>query len=331
MGGIWTDREQLQEFLIELVGTKLGLAISNRDVEPALDDTLGTAPPGALRVRSEQIEQLSYACLQRFGDPDAGHVRSSPTISLAVLHSYAYFPATSQVMAHVISRMGQLLDEQSATALDPTVLLMEVETRWGGTGVEIALRVLQELNARVVVSPWSRAVRTEYPSREALRNLFESRELPLPLELFFDQRFVDYLDANGNDIREMHWRQFEGLVAEALARTGMRVELGPGSNDDGIDVRAWAPGQGEDAPALVLVQCKREQRRVGRVVVKAMAADVAFEGAQVGLVATTSSWSPAARETVYTRKYPIAEVNGQRIHEWLAAMRTPGAGPWLAN
>lgn len=87
----------------------------------------------------------------------------------------------------------------------------------------------------------------------------------------------------------MHWRQFEGLVGEALVKAGLKVELGPGSNDDGVDIRAWDPTQPDEAPALLLVQCKREKKKVGKVVVKALAADVGFEGARVGLVATTSS------------------------------------------
>ncbi|WP_439959599.1 restriction endonuclease [Streptomyces luteocolor] len=127
----------------------------------------------------------------------------------------------------------------------------------------------------------------------------------------------------------MHWRQFEGLVAERLRREGLRVELGPGRGDEGVDVRAWDPAAGNDAPAVMLVQCKRTKSKVDRVVVKALASDVMFEGAQQGMIATTSSWSPGARSTVEMRGYPVQEANHATLTKWLTEMRTPGSGVWL--
>ncbi|MFI0717373.1 restriction endonuclease [Streptomyces inhibens] len=106
-------------------------------------------------------------------------------------------------------------------------------------------------------------------------------------------------------MKDTHWRQFEGLVAERLHQEGLRFELGPGRADEGIDVRAWDPAAGDDAPAMLLVPCKRTKSAVDRVAVKALAADVMFAGAQQGLVATTSSWSPGARSTVGVRGCPV--------------------------
>lgn len=82
---------------------------------------------------------------------------------------------------------------------------------------------------------------------------------------------------------------------------------------------------------MLLVQCKRTAARVDKVVVKALAADVMFEGAARGLVATTSSWSPGARSTVQARGYPVDEANRDTIRGWLRSLRTVGAGPWMAD
>ncbi len=52
----------------------------------------------------------------------------------------------------------------------------------------------------------------------------------------------------------MHWRKFEELTAEYLQREGFNVELGPGINDDGVDVRIWKSTQNvhEEAPHIIV-------------------------------------------------------------------------------
>lgn len=335
MGAIWLDGEQLREFLTEFVGTKLGLTIDDdgldaffaaRDV-PANSKNAG----GLMRMRSEEVEELARVCLQHFGDPDAAHVGGSPLITVSVLQAFDDFPQALDVVSYAIAELGAKAKGGSEAPIKVDDILKAAEERWGLRGRQVAEHLLQEVNARLLVSPWTDIARTEYRTRIELRDLFTSRSLPSAVQQFFDQRFIDYLDANGNDITQMHWRQFEGLVAEGLVQAGFRVEIGPGSNDEGVDVRAWDPNQPEEQPALLLVQCKRERKKVNKVVVKALAADVSFEGSRVGLVATTSSWSPGARETVRARKYPLIEADGDNIREWIKAMRSPSTGPWLAG
>ena len=110
---------------------------------------------------------------------------------------------------------------------------------------------------------------------------------------FIDQRLIDFLSANSDLRSKMHWRKFEELVAEYFHRSGYEVELGPGQNDDGVDIRVWTPRQLEsDAAQLHLIQCKRQKEKVEKVVVKGLYADVQFEGADLGVLVTTSSLSP---------------------------------------
>jgi restriction system protein len=82
-------------------------------------------------------------------------------------------------------------------------------------------------------------------------------------------------------------------------------------------------------PPTLIIQCKRERRKIGKVVVKALAADVEWEGAQQGLLVATAEWSPGVRELVKTRNYPVAEVNHDALQRWLVEMRGPGSGLWL--
>src|SRR6266498_3646009 len=76
--------------------------------------------------------------------------------------------------------------------------------------------------------------------------------------------------ANLDDVDRIHWRQFERLAAEYFRRHGLYVELGPGGNDDGVDMRLWSHQQARTSPPLVIVQCKRQHRRISKTVVKAL-------------------------------------------------------------
>jgi restriction system protein len=159
-----------------------------------------------------------------------------------------------------------------------------------------------------------------------LQDLFESSQAPIGSGQFIDQRFVDFLAANIEQVRLINWRQFERLVAEYLHRQGYEVELGPGSNDDGVDLRIWPAEPSADAPPLVIVQCKRQHSKVERVVVKGLWADIVANRATRGLVVTTSDLSPGAKQTIQARGYGIDVADGPAVARWVVEMRTPGVG-----
>lgn len=159
-----------------------------------------------------------------------------------------------------------------------------------------------------------------------LTDLFESEQLPAASDQWFDQRFVNYLGSHPERLKDIHWRQFEALTAEWFQREGYDVELGPGRNDGSIDVRLWQPGAAPGAPPAVIVQCKRQTRKIERIVVKALYADVLAEGAGAGLVVTTSDISPGAARDIAARAYPITSANRAQVQQWIGAMRKPDAG-----
>ena len=160
----------------------------------------------------------------------------------------------------------------------------------------------------------------------ALGVLFASEQLPVDAESYFDQRFINYLGSQPDRLQDIHWRQFEGLTAEWFQRSGYEVELGPGRNDGSIDVRLWLRDAVPGAPPTIIVQCKRQKRKVERVVVKALYADVLEERAGAGLVVTTSEISPGAANDLHARAYPITVANSKQVQGWIQAMRKPNVG-----
>jgi restriction system protein len=208
--------------------------------------------------------------------------------------------------------------------------MIEAE-KYGEPGRRIAIDLLESTNASLEQSPWGGIRRVEWKEIRELDDLFRSEGLESAYGEYFDQRFVDFLAVNFDDVDKIHWRQFEGLAAEFFSRVGFHVHLGPGRGDGGVDIRLWPDDGARALPPTVLVQCKREKRRVTNTIVKALWADVEHEQATSGLIVTTSSLSPSAREVRTARGYSVREANRETLRSWIDAMRTPGAGVFLGE
>jgi restriction system protein len=94
-----------------------------------------------------------------------------------------------------------------------------------------------------------------------------------------------------DSIRELTWREFERLVAEAYRRRGYLAEaVGTGSGDGGVDIRLTGPGE------TTLVQCKQWRAyTVGVTTVRELLGVVTAEKATKGIVVTSGRYTNAAR------------------------------------
>jgi restriction endonuclease Mrr len=92
-------------------------------------------------------------------------------------------------------------------------------------------------------------------------------------------------------LRKMDPYQFELFVIETFRRIGWEGEATPPTNDNGIDGYLRRNG------ATAILQCKRndENNRVGSPVLQALLGAVHREGAQSGVLVTTSSFTENAR------------------------------------
>ncbi len=337
VGGIWTSGTEFVGSLADLVGYKLGIAVAESELHEAfkragLTDAWPDPMDATYRYRSEDYEEIVRVVLSQFGDPDAIDAGVPPV--LAVLRSLP--KEESEIAEAAVDDTIALLPELMARtpdggAVDPTSLLKIIAESHGPAGAVVALKLLRRINATLYVSPWARVRREEWPDLVVLNNLFATEESTATLGRFFDQRFIDYLDTNFDDIDDINWRRFEALVAEFFDRDEWVVELGSGRADDGIDIRLWRPDAAGQRPVTVLIQCKRERKKISKTVVKALAADVIWHGAEAGLLVTTSAWFPGTRTVAETRDYPVLEGDRETVRTWVRTMRTPGTGVWLGE
>lgn len=336
MGGMNFGPGALADCLSETAGYKAGLALS---VDEICDHLAGTEYPDIVRssekfgtrLRSEEYEELFYKLLHRIGytkDEYGGAAQAQGKR----FHKYRKSGLLKELegVAEIFSSMWmELMDRARATgskSIDPSPFLQRCYDEFGQVGFDMGVEQLEILNASVFLNPHSIGRAVEWVDVLALQKLFAGSTDHAAHGKFIDQRYVDYLSRNTNRLSEMHWRKFEELTAEFFHRSGYKVDLGPGSNDDGVDVRVWRENAISSDSPLCIVQCKRQKEKIGRVIVKGLYADVKHEGAEFGVVVTTSELSPAAKNTIIARGYPIQAVEREGVSKWLTALRSPGTG-----
>lgn len=228
--------------------------------------------------------------------------------------------------------MGQALDALNVRTdkmIDSSPFLDSVEKKHGMAGEIIALDIMKAMKQHLHISPYALIRNVEWSDITELEGLFKSQSLETQYGTFFDQRFIDFLGQNFERIDDIHWRKFEALTCEFFERHGYYVEIGPGTNDDGVDARAWQTDPANGGPPTILIQCKRRRDKVEKTIVKALYADILHENANKGLIVTSQTLAPVAEHVRVARSYPIEQVDRHTLKKWVEVMRSPGTGIFM--
>jgi len=331
---VYLSRIELITSVSEIVGYKSGLTLS-RDrftqliPQEYLDVWVG--PDNQMvRIRSEEYEYIIANILYSLGNI---RVPSTVPFGVTLFHKYKGNPESlklyENVMQHFLALIRKGLEDEAITGnkvIDPTPFVEICKHDYGPPGHKMAIEVLDDFFLYQQRSPWAPFRRIEWEDTADLKDLFESESLDTFYGTFIDQRYIDYLSQNFDDIDKMNWRKFEGLTCEFYDRLGYYVEIGKGRDDDNIDARIWPKAKNRTQPPTILVQCKRQKQKVSKVVVKALWADITAENATSGLVVTTNALSPGADKVRIARGYPIDKAERESLRLWVMAMRTPDTG-----
>jgi restriction system protein len=341
MGAIWFTGSALRGTVGDITGTKSGLALSFEEIMDHSDQryhaTLQTNNDDPLRIRSEEFEELILGILYRLGHSPSP-VATPPISGLYHKHKNDAdfdkdkFNAILELATEAYSHAVEATLDSGSKFLDPTPIVMRCRDQYGLEGALLAIEFVKAIQLALEQSVFGQLF-THYGDidRIQLIDLFRSESLDAQVGEFIDQRYIDYLSQNFDAIDRMNWRKFEGLSAEYFHREGYHVEIGPGRNDDGIDLRVWRDKGEKGLPPLLLVQCKRQKSAVEKVVVKAMYADIDEHKAGGGLIVTTNRLSEGARNTINARCYPISEADRKTLGTWIRTMRTPWSGIFMSE
>lgn len=333
MGSIVFQQGVLADNLHEVIGYKSGVAASLEHMCDLLsgsgyEDQLIDSEQYGLRIRSEDYESLYYLLLHKIG---ATEKPIGGMLALFALHKEIEKACGTQISnelqeifhRHIKLAMKRAF-ESNVKALDTRPMIIEAHKKYGKLGSDAIIKLIEGQNKLLENSPASNLRFKQYDDILNLNDLFKTYEPATSDGTFLDQRFIDFLSVNGNKIGEIHWRKFEELTAECFCRFGYTVELGPGSNDDGVDIRVWNKDDLESPKYII--QCKRTKSKIDKVTIKGLYADTLHERSEFGILVTSSELSIGARNTISARSYPLKEVNGDKLRIWLNELRTPGTG-----
>lgn len=341
MGAIWTNRRELTSIFGDALGYKSGLVLSYEQILDLLDNESYRAywtidEDSAVRIRSEVIDDMFAGMLHRLGL--SRHADNTPHM---IRLFKKYYNTEEQPLYEAVSTLWlkflhfeidarkQSKNEQPKN-IDPRPIIEECRKNFGPEGMRIVIEIMEELNEDLARSFWGKIRKVEWKNTRDLDELFKSEKLESLHGRFFDQRFINYLSSKFDKIDDIHWRQFEGLTCEFFERQGFVVAIGEGRGDGGIDARVWHEGADKGTPPAILVQCKRQKDKIGKMVVKSLYADILDEQAASGLIVTSSELQPGAEAVCRARAYPIDQAKRQNIREWVLNMRTPHNGIFMS-
>lgn len=340
MGTIWIPPNQFAAFFGDRIGFKSGLALTREEIVEHIGKTdpialaIASMSDEPMALRTDEIVDAFQVLLHRLGCLKQSFVGHGPT-----LLDFKYQADTDKhnLFTHILSILGSYHFDNGKHALsdgfDKAAFYELIQTSLPGEAFAIAVELVEliELGERASPWDWFPARQVNWQTTLELRDLFASESLSTMYGSFFDQRFINYLSENFAKISAINWRKFEGLAAEFFVRRGYEVDIGPGRNDGGIDIRVWKSNSLTSDPPAILVQCKRQKEKIGKVVVKALWADVIDEFAESGLIVTSSTIAPGADTVRHARAYPIQIADRATLKNWIEELRIPGKGIFLGS
>lgn len=121
-----------------------------------------------------------------------------------------------------------------------------------------------------------------------------------------------------DDFNKLHHRDFEKLVSSVFAARGWRTELGPGSGDGGVDLRLWQVDPIGDLLTLVQIKRYSKHRPVHLDAVAALETHVNREGANRGLIVTSSRFLRGVHEFAGKQRYRLHLAEQGDLQSWCA-------------
>ncbi|ANL51079.1 restriction endonuclease-like protein (plasmid) [Rhizobium phaseoli] len=129
------------------------------------------------------------------------------------------------------------------------------------------------------------------------------------------EELYSHFATHPHDLHRLGWRDYEILLARIFQTQGFSVELGPGQGDGGVDIRLLQRDPIGDI--LTLVQAKKysPRNKIGLETVQAITGAAFVEGAN-GMVVTTSSYLPGAREFAARTSGRIDLMTSDHVVSW---------------
>ncbi|MFD0701926.1 restriction endonuclease [Myroides pelagicus] len=327
MGSIVWNLENCVNTILDIIVIKTGIVISedylieilNHDFPNSYFENYSIRKNNAVRIRSEKFDEICWSVRKRLGELEKNSplfIQNIDKILVWEEQGICY----SSLCRKILQMMSDIYNPNNPQFIDPKPIIDQLVSE-NEYPIEVIVEAFKDILHNQTMSNTIKPVEEIlWDGGISLSDLFEKEHIPLKEDEFIDQKFINYLQANPEKLQYMHWRNFERLTAEYFNRQDFEIELGPGSNDGGIDIRVYNTTNKEKP--YIIIQCKRhkESHEVKIETVKAFYADLLFEDAEKGLIATTSKIATGGKKAISIRKYPLNYAENKEITDWVNKM-----------
>ena len=182
-------------------------------------------------IRSEKLSDMYCFIRQRIGNLPL----TSPNLGeREKIREYCLNTNDFELFARILPICSHYLGINPNLSANELALCLEVNESFSHKiSLAVAKVGLEKIDEGIMLYPQ----RKTWNCINSLSSLYECEVKNENSIDYLDQKFIDYLAVNGNEIETIHWRNFERLCAEYFRRNGYKVILGEGWNDGGIDIR----------------------------------------------------------------------------------------------
>lgn len=134
----------------------------------------------------------------------------------------------------------------------------------------------------------------------------------------FSLRIVEAIRDKKITLDELHWKAFEDLVAELLAKDGYTVQIGKRTKDGGVDIFAereiFHVGK-----ILTVWQAKKLKptNKVGISTIRELADTRQEKKATKGIIVTNTFLTKGAIDRIVRDNYTLGKVEGKDLLDWI--------------
>lgn len=118
------------------------------------------------------------------------------------------------------------------------------------------------------------------------------------------------------DLDRLTWREYEILLFRIFQNQGFTCELGPGSNDGGVDIRLLQRNPLGDILTLVQAKHYAPKNKIDLSAVAALHGVADVEAAQKSIFVTTSDYLPSARRFAGRTRIPMMLATSDHVRDW---------------
>jgi hypothetical protein len=128
-----------------------------------------------------------------------------------------------------------------------------------------------------------------------------------------------YFADNPQRIKDLHWREFEELLASIFLEQGYKTMLGAGRADEGVDLRLVESNIYGDQ--VTVVQAKKYRNPIKLEQVAALTGVVYDQHAERGIFVTTSRYLPSAQRFAARQARKIVLATSTDVASWCEVIR----------